>query len=131
MHGPLRGFADDPPEEAARKMSARAVYSTKESVVTGISSMECSNNVAALFETANLLANKSFHPPESVRWFRGQDEHFCFQLLPSASFEQFVLWPDASWRRLFGVFSIQFGAASKCRKKTIVSVQIAKSSLEF
>jgi hypothetical protein len=87
MHGPLRGFADDPSEEAARKMSAHAVCSTKERVATGISSMEWSNCVAALFETANLLANESFHPPESVRWFCGQDEDFRFQLLPSASFE--------------------------------------------
>src|SRR5882762_3049737 len=93
MHGALRGFANDPSEEGLGETTAHVVGKMQESVATGISSMERSNCVAALLETSNLLANESFHPSESLRWFSGQNENFCSQLLHSASFEQFVLRP--------------------------------------
>ena len=52
--------------------------------------MECPNNVAALFETANLFAYKGLHTTECLRWFCSQNEYFSSQLLHSAFFGIFL-----------------------------------------
>src|SRR5258705_12707993 len=87
MHGAPGGFTDDPSQEDLRERALYLGNSGKECIATAITSMEYSDSVSTLFETANLLANESFHSPKSLRWFCGQNKNFCLQLLPSTSFE--------------------------------------------
>src|SRR5437879_13814454 len=80
MHSLLRSSADDPSDEAVRKMTAHAVCDTQESVATGISSMEYSDCIAALIKSVNLFANEGLHPPKRLGRLRCQNKYLSLHL---------------------------------------------------
>src|SRR5260370_21539280 len=85
VHRPLGGTTYNESNQTVGDKRADSSRQSKKGCSTGILAVKHADGVAMLLQTANLLADKSLHPPEYLGGLRCQNENLPACLAQSVS----------------------------------------------